>query len=451
MSTQPPPSRGWVSTTMVVLISLLPVPGHGQTRDVRTESALLEWVDDHRDEAVGFLEEITNINSYTLNPRGVKEVADVLAPRFEALGFDVRWIDGTPFDRGGHLFAEMRGSGPKLLLIGHLDTVFDPEGPFQHFTRVDATTVAGPGVGDMKGGLVIILQALEALHAEDRLRGMNLTVALTGDEERVGSPRELARKDLVEAAEWADFALGFEGLETANSAAIARRGGTGWTLTARGTRGHSSRIFDDEMGYGAVFEAARILDSFRAELAGEEFLTFNPGLILGGSEVTRDPETSSGSATGISNIIAETVTVTGDLRAISPEQGQDVIDRMRAIVARSLPGTSATIDFRGVPSGMPPKDGSRALFALYDQVGRDIGVGEIELIDPMRLGGADISGTAPYVDGALAAIGGMGAGWHSFDETADLDKIAIRTKLAAVFLLRLSQQPTPLPDGGHTP
>ena len=401
------------------------------------ELQLLAWVDDHRGEAVDLLEQITNINSYTLNPDGVREVARVLAPHFDALGFETRWIDGSAFERSGHLFAERRGTGPRMLLIGHLDTVFPEDDPFDTFRLVDDTTVAGPGVGDMKGGLVIILQALQALHAQQLLDDANITVALIGDEERSGSPRELARRDLVEAARWADVALGFEGLETATSAAIARRGATGWTLTTRGIRGHSSRIFDDEIGYGAIFEAARILNSFREEFAAEAFLTFSPGLLLGGSEISRDEISSSGTASGLSNVVAESVVATGDLRTISREQGQRVIERMTEIAEDHLPGTSATLEFRGIPEGMPPKPGSERLFELYDETSQDLGFGPVDLIDPMRLGGADISTAAPYVDGALAAIGGMGAGWHSPDETADLKKITIRTKLAATFILRL--------------
>jgi glutamate carboxypeptidase len=428
-----------VRLPLALTLALATLAPRGAGAQSAEDATLLAWVDAHRTEAVELLEELTNLNSYTLNPEGVREVAEVLRPHFEALGFDVRWIDGTAFDRAGHLFAERRGDGTKILMIGHLDTVFEPGDPFDSMTWVDETTVAGPGVGDMKGGLVIMLQALQALDAQGRLDGMNLTVAMIGDEERSGSPRELARADLVEAAAWADIALGFEGLETANSAAVARRGGTGWTLTTRGVRGHSSRIFDDEIGYGAIYEAARIVNAFREELAGEEFLTFSAGLMLGGSEVQRDPVTSSGSAAGLSNVVPETTIVTGDLRVISPAQGRDVIERMQAIAADNLPGTSATLEFRGVPTGMPPKEASYRLFDIYDETSRAIGVGPIELIDPMRLGGADISSAAPYVDGVLAAIGGMGAGWHSSDETADLEKIAIRTKLAAAFLVRLAQ------------
>ncbi len=404
------------------------------------ESALLEWVDAHRPDAEALLEELVNINSYTLNSEGVRAVAHMLAPHFEALGFDLRWIDGTPFDRAGHLFAEMRGTGPKTLAIGHLDTVFPPAGPFQRFERIDERTVTGPGVSDMKGGLVILLHALKALDAEGQLADMNLTVALIGDEERGGSPRELARGDLIAAAEWADYALGFEdGDGDPKTAAVARRGGTGWTLTTTGTRGHSSLIFGDELGYGAIYESARILDAFRRELAGEQYLTFNPGLILGGSEVEHDGVESRGSASGVSNVVAETVTTTGDLRVISSEQGESAMARMKAIVAQSLPGTSATIEFRGTPVGMPPEEGNFRLHAIYDQVSRDVGTGPVTIIDPSKLGGADITSAAPFVDGALAGIGMSGTNAHSFEEIADLEGMIGQTKRAAVLLYRLSR------------
>jgi len=439
-----PSWRVFSFSTVALAVGVGLAPLELQAQAVPAEIAMSAWVEDHRDEALELLEELTNLNSYTLNVQGVREVADVLTPRFKALGFDVRWIDGSGFGRAGHLFAERRGSGTKMLLIGHLDTVFRPEDPFQTYERIDEATVKGPGVSDMKGGLVAMLQALEALESEGLLGGMNLTVAMIGDEERIGSPRDLARGDLVTAAEWADVALGFEGLEIAETAAVARRGGTGWTLTTTGTRGHSSRIFTEELGYGAIFEAARILDGFREELAGEEFLTFNPGIILGGSEVERDATGNAGQASGVTNVVAETATVTGDLRTISAEQGERVIARMREIASRNLLGTSATLEVRGVPSGMPPRESNYRLHAIYDQASRDMGIGPIEVIDPMRLGGADITSAAPYVDAALAAIGGMGAAAHSFDETLDLRAMEIRTKLAAVFLLRLSQ-------GAYTP
>jgi glutamate carboxypeptidase len=435
-------SKRMLRAAYIFLIATV-IPGAVTAQLQDTEARMAQWVEDHRGEAAALLETIVNINSHTLNPEGVREVAHVLAPEFEALGFDVRWIDGAPFDRAGHLFAERRGDGAtKVLVISHLDTVYPADSPFQSFERIDETTVKGPGVSDDKGGVVTMLFALKALQAEGLLDGMNLTLAIIGDEERGGSPRELSRGDLIRAAEWADVALGFEdGDGNPATAAVARRGGTGWTLTTTGVRGHSSLIFGTDLGFGAVFEAARILNVFREQLVGEQYLTFNPGLVLGGSEIEHEPSTSSGSARGVSNIVSEKVVVTGDLRVISGEQGTGVMDRMRDIVAQSLPGTSATIEFRGVPQGMSPTPGNYRLHALYDQLSQDLGTGSVTVIDPSALGGADITGAAPYVSGALAGIGMAGTNAHSFEEIADLDGMAVLTKRAAVLFYRLAQEP----------
>ena len=129
----------------------------------RTEQRLITTVDSARDESIGLLEQIVNINSGTLNVEGVRKVADVLRPKFEALGFEVRWEDGTPYARAGHLIAERRGRGPHVLLIGHLDTVFEPDHPFQRY-ELKGERAFGPATADMKGGIVVGLAALQALH-----------------------------------------------------------------------------------------------------------------------------------------------------------------------------------------------------------------------------------------------------------------------------------------------
>src|SRR3954452_17355600 len=115
------------------------------------ERALVKRVQAQQDGSIALLEEIVNINSGTMNFAGVRRVADVLRPRFEALGFKVRWEDGAAFGRAGHLIAEHPGRGRHVLLIGYPDTVCEPTHPFQRFERVDAQTVSGPGTSDMKG------------------------------------------------------------------------------------------------------------------------------------------------------------------------------------------------------------------------------------------------------------------------------------------------------------
>ena len=216
---------------------------------------------------------------------------------FDALGFKTSWVDGTSFKRAGHLIAEHPGKGPRILLVGHLDTVFEPDSPFQTFQRIDDRTAKGPGVIDMKGGDVIILAALKALKAAGALNDMNLIVVMTGDEEDAGDPQAAARAALVDAAKGAQYALGFEdGPGDPRVAVTARRGTSSWTLEVKGKTGHSSQIFRPDLGYGANYELARILDGFRRKLAGEEHLTFNPSLVLGGTSVDVDDVLSRGTA-----------------------------------------------------------------------------------------------------------------------------------------------------------
>jgi glutamate carboxypeptidase len=357
------------------------------------ERTIVAHIDAHTTEAIALLERAVNVNSGTQNFAGVREMGRIFGAELEALGFTTRWIDGAPFKRAGHLVAEHPGAGKRVLLIGHLDTVFEPDSPFQRFQRIDDRRAKGPGVIDMKGGLVIMVTALEALHAAGALKGMNVAVVLTGDEESAGDPQEAARAALVAAAKGAAVAMGFEdGAGDPRTAVIGRRGTTGWMLTVKGTPAHSSQIFRRDIGYGAIFEAARILNAFRETLAGEAHLTFNPALALGGTQVQVDGVQARGTAFGKDNVIPEHAVITGDLRALSTEQFARARERMTAIVRTgALAGTQAEIVFdEGYPP-MAPTDGNRALLAMYDQASRDVGAGPVAAVDPDRAGAADVS------------------------------------------------------------
>src|SRR5262249_4994640 len=120
------------------------------------EQSIRAYVDAHNREALALLQQVVNINSGTHNLAGVKRVGDVFMPRFERLGFKARWVDGSSWGRAGHLVAEHARGGRKILLIGHLDTVFEADSPFQKFELLGDRTARGPGVIDMKGGDVIL-------------------------------------------------------------------------------------------------------------------------------------------------------------------------------------------------------------------------------------------------------------------------------------------------------
>lgn len=410
------------------------------------ERAIAAAVDRRTADAIALLERLVNINSGTMNFAGVREVGALLRARFDALGFTTRWVDGAPFGRAGHLVAEHRANGPKLLLIGHLDTVFEPSSPFQKMERLADSTARGPGIIDMKGGDVIMLLALEALRDAGLLSSLNVTVVMNGDEEHAGEPTVEARRTLVDAARGAAAAMGFEdGAGLLGTGIVARRGAASWQLEVKGEAAHSSQIFKDSIGYGAIFETARILDAFRTQLSKEAYLTFNPGVALGGARVALDAANNKGTAEGKNNIVAERMTVQGDLRTLTPEQLARTKATMRTIVAANLGHTSASITFDDGYPPMAPTDGNRRLLALHDQASRDLGLGAVTAVDPSKAGAADVSFVAGLVPMLIDGIGLAGHDDHSPLETADLRSLSVRAKRAALTLYRLSQQKALVP------
>jgi glutamate carboxypeptidase len=261
------------------------------------ERAIVSAIDAHNAEALALLERVVTINSGTQNLAGVREVGAIFRAELDALGFKTSWIDGASWQRAGHLVADHPGAGPRILLIGHLDTVFEPDSPFQKFEPIDEKTARGPGVIDMKGGDVIIVQVLKALDEAGVLKTMNVAVVMTGDEEEPGRPLSRARAALVAAAHGAEVAIGFEdGSGDPRYAVTARRSTTSWELRVKGTPAHSSQIFREDIGPGAIFEAARILNAFREKMSGEAHLTFNPGAIVGGTSISFDVPQARGTA-----------------------------------------------------------------------------------------------------------------------------------------------------------
>jgi glutamate carboxypeptidase len=343
--------------------------------------------------------------------------------------------------RAGHLVARRRGSsGKRILIIGHLDTVFEPSSGFQRFRR-DSTTAYGPGVSDMKGGNAVALHAIRALQQAGALDGATITVFFTGDEELPGEPLAEARRALIDAAKRSDIALEFEELITdslGDWVTIARRSSTTWTLEVSGRGAHSSTIFGTETGAGAIYEAGRIFAGFYQEVRGEPGATFSPGVIVGGTEVAFDPDEHRGMAAGKDNIVARTVKASGDIRTISNESLERVRERMRRVVAANLPGTSATITFREGYPAMAPTDANRRLADLLNRINRDAGFPAMQLLDPVRRGAADISFVAEYVDG-LAGLGAEGSDGHTERETMKLGSLPRQIGRAALLIYRLTR------------
>jgi glutamate carboxypeptidase len=406
-----------------------------------SEAKMVATVDAEYERSITLLEKLVNQNSGTMNFSGVKIVGDMMRAELEPLGFKVEWIDMAKAGRSGHLVATKAGKKgtKKLLLIAHLDTVFEADSPFQTFVR-NGEQAIGPGAGDDKGGMVVIVSALRAMQAAGTLKDASIEIHMTGDEEDAGDPIDITRAPLIAAGKTADVALDFEGLSIENGkdmGVIARRSSNSWKLEVSGVTGHSSLIFDNVYGDGAAFELARILHRFRTELP-EQNLTFNVGLVAAGQEVNFDTDGVRVSAKGKTNIIPGLAIARGDFRTLSEEQSARVRAKMLNIVAASAPKTKATISFDpGSYPAMAPTEGNKALLAGLNVVNRDLGLAEQAVLDPLKRGAGDISFVANDVDG-LVGLGVYSKGDHAPGETVDLASIKRQAKRAAILMTRLS-------------
>ncbi|MBS0663001.1 MAG: M20/M25/M40 family metallo-hydrolase [Verrucomicrobia bacterium] len=396
------------------------------------EQKIVAYVDAHRDEFATDLEAAVQINSATEHLAGVRQMADFFVGKFAAIGLDARFVPLPPeTGRAGHFLAEHRGHrGKRVLIIGHLDTVF----PGANWSR-EGNRANGAGVGDMKGGDLVALHALKALAGTVGLDDTQIIVVFTGDEELPGRPISTVRQTLRDAAARSDVALAFESA-VGLTGTVARRGHATWKLVTQGVTGHSSGIFSALDGSGSVYEAARILHEFHDELKTMDGITANPALIAGGTPGTITD--NAGTATGKPNIIAQRTEVIGDLRFISAEQLADAKARMQAIVARHLPRTSAELTFNEGYPAMPPTPENYALLAQLDQVSRDLGTGAITAFDPRARGAGDIAFVSPPLPG-LDGLGLGGQGEHTIHESGDLTPAPDLIKRAALLIYRLTR------------
>nr|WP_294810663.1 M20/M25/M40 family metallo-hydrolase [uncultured Sphingomonas sp.] len=406
------------------------------------ERKIAAAVDADAEGTLALLERMVNQNSGTLNLAGVRAMGEMLRPEFEALGFKVTWIDLPETQRAGHFVATHKGNGrgKRMLLIAHIDTVFEASSPFQKYRR-EGDKAIGPGVVDDKGGIAVILAALRTMDKAGTLKQADIQVILTGDEEKTGDPIPLARRDLIEAGKWVDVALEFENLARENGqdfGTVARRSANGWTLTTTGKTGHGGGIFNAETGYGAIYEIARILDAWRSELI-EENLTFNVGVIGGGTPATIDKDGVRIEASGKTNVVPATAIARGDLRSLTPEQDAAARAKMQAVVAKHLPGTTATLDFQDNTPPMAPTDGNRALLARLNKANRDLGLPEMAEFPPAKRGAADSSFVAAWAD-TLAGMGPSGGTLHAEGEWLDIPSIALQAKRSAILMSRLARE-----------
>lgn len=393
-----------------------PAPAEN-TPEARLERRILNRIRRDQVRMMRLLSELVRQNSGSGNEVGLTRVMEALAGELEPLGFE---LTRHPRDAQGgpHLVARRPGRGRRVLMVGHMDTIFEADHPFQDF-RVDGTSARGPGVRDMKGGLVIMLRALAALHAERALEGHPVTLILNGDEE-TGS---LSSRPLIEAeAREADIALVYEG--SSGGVLTTSRGGLGQGhFEIQGVPAHiASRRWTADANQELAEKVLRILRL--NDLA--KGIHVNVAPIQGGIKRNQ----VSGSATG--NV---------DLRFRTPEDGQRLLEEVRGILSTSYvtnPAygleTRTTFDVFLHRPPFPETPRVRALAGLFLSVGSELG---LELKTGTSAGGSDQNLVAAAGIPCLDSLGMWGKGSHTVQEQGDLDSLVPATQLSAMALLRL--------------
>lgn len=385
-------------------------------------AGVLAYLDQRADALTERLRTLVDINTGIDNPAGRLRALGKLERFWTGLGFETEHVK-----RPGelqHLICRRPSpkgpAAPKVLLLGHIDTVFDASTTFLSFTR-EGPWARGPGVGDMKGGIVVAQAALEALAHIGRLNDFDWVVVHNADEE-VQSPTS---RDLIEAAAAdRDLCLDFE-VGRESGAIVRSRAGVGrYFITVNGRAAHAGMHHRE--GANAIVALADIVQRVSALTDYRGQTTVNVGVFRGGSK---------------RNVVAEQARCEVDVRIRDEAEGERIDAAIRAICAKtSVPGTKAEV-VGGI--GRPPWRrfaGSDRLVQHFIDVAADLGV---NLHAEDTGGGSDASLVAalgvPTVDG----LGPVGAGVHTEQERIQLYTLVERAKLVAAALL-LYKRPAPI-------
>jgi len=395
-----------------------------------TELQVLEWIENQETNMVSLLRTITNTNSGSFNKQGMDQLASIFAGELSSLGFSTNKLPGgiiempscpnsnLIFDVADHLLATRAGSGARLLLMGHMDTVFPSDSPFQEFS-LDNGLIRGPGVFDMKGGLVVMLYALKALEEFGLLDEKTVSVLLNSDEE-VGSLS--SRQYIEQQARQHDYGLVFEG--SVNNNQIRQRKGLGQArFVVHGRASHAGAAHQD--GRSAIRELAYKIIDMEEMTNYETGLTVNVGLVSGGEA---------------RNMVAPCAEAYVDLRYPLPQQGIAARQQFEDIAANhhSVPADSTDVSTEiWVNLHRPPKIPTPASDQLLY---RTVAIGALlgEQISVADSGGGT-DGSLSQAAGlpTLDSLGLIGSGGHSQREQVDLNSFVQTTKRAAILIHRL--------------
>lgn len=388
------------------------------------QEEIRNWLDTQKEEMISLVSQLAEINSGSTNAEGLNRVARLLEGRFGALS-DPAYSSTDRQEGTSDLQRSCEKSGPillfhkrkeapfKILLSGHYDTVFGPEHPFQHVHR-EQKRLCGPGVADMKGGLVIMLKTLEALEKFQIAEQLAWTVVLTPDEER-GSP--VSAPKLAEIAPGHAVGLVFEPSWPDGSLVSARKGSANVTLILKGRAAHAGRHFHE--GKSAIYALAKAITKIEKLIRKNR--TINVGTIEGGTSL---------------NIVAENASCRINIRADREEEMEQVIEMITEI-ASSFPEISyeMIINTRRPPKPFDQK--TKNLFTLLKKCAKSI---DVDLHWQPSGGVCDGNTLAAAGLPTIDSVGVVGGGIHTDQEYLMIDSLTERTLLMVLFLQKLAKQ-----------
>ncbi|MFO0551024.1 MAG: M20 family metallopeptidase [Polyangiaceae bacterium] len=361
------------------------------------------------------LRELVDINSYTSNKAGGDRVAEILAARASALGLEARRIASEKFADHWVLSTKRAAHSAEgaVVLVGHIDTVFPP-GSFEGFRR-DGALVRGPGVLDMKGGIVIMLEALRALSAVDSLDNVQARIVLVGDEE-VGSPE--GRGVIQRETAGAKSALVFEAGRAADKIITSRKGTGSGRAIAIGKAAHAANGHKD--GVNAIWALAKFIDKAQSLTDYARGVTVNVGVIQGGEAKNTVPDRCECQLDFRFERISDADATYAALKQFASE------------AAAAVAGSS--IELSGGPGRMPLErtDANLAVYRAYAEHARAAGLGGDEA--PLIAGGSDASSTAAIGIPSIDGLGPRGSGFHTKDELIEVASLEPKVEALARYL-----------------
>jgi glutamate carboxypeptidase len=382
--------------------------------------ALRELAARRYDDFVEALEEMVDIDSGSYTPEGVNRVADLCEARFRSHGWSVERIAHRPAEGepqlGDLLVGRLAGSGgPRVLMIGHTDTVFDPGTAAERPFRVEGGRALGPGVSDMKGGLLMGFVAVEVLQ-EAGFDGFASITYVNNPDEEIGSP--FSHAHIAELAKDADVALVLEGARENGDIVSARKGVSDYVIQITGRAAHAG--VEPERGRSAVLEAAHKTVALQALNGRWPGVTVNVGVVRGGTRT---------------NVVPERCTIEVDVR--SP--AEDTLREAEAEVERiarehTVPDVSAEVRVGPGHRPMEKKEGGARLAALAIATAADLG---FELRDAATGGASDANTTSAAGVPTLDGLGPVGGDDHGPKEWLDLTSVVPRISLLAGLVSRL--------------